>query len=60
MTTQLTLTHEERVKLYVKIIETRAPKPLTDFMVARMRNAAPSEPEMLALNEALVQVGWPR
>jgi hypothetical protein len=58
MATKLTLTHEERVKLYVKIFNEHGPKPLTEFNVALMRNAAPSQPELDALNDALKQLGW--
>ena len=59
MATKLTLTHEQRVELYVKIIESGLKKvPLTDFSVAYMRAKAPSKPELNALNAALLQMGW--
>lgn len=59
MATRLTLTHEERVALYVKIIEGKK-LTLSDFNVALMRNGAPSKVELDALNDALLQLGWER
>lgn len=58
MATRLVLSHEARVDLYVNIIKAKLPGPLTEYNVALMRNAAPSVPEMEALNEALVKMGW--
>lgn len=55
-----TMTHQERVALYVRILEAKMPKPLTDFSVAYVRNAAPSREELSAINEALFQMGWKR
>lgn len=55
---QHTMTHQERVDLYVKIIEAKVKLPLTQFKVDYMRNASPGEKEMLALNEALGRLGW--
>lgn len=57
MAARLTLTHAERVALYVKIIESKQ-LALSDYTVALMRNGAPSKPELDALNLALVQLGW--
>lgn len=54
------MTHEERVELYVKIIKNGLSLPLTEFKVNYMRNAAPSPPELAALNDALAQLGWQR
>ncbi len=54
-------THEERVDLYVKIITQKmGAAGLTDFNVAYMRNAAPSKPQLDALNDALLKLGWTR
>lgn len=53
-----TLTHDQRVALYMDIIRTRMPGPLTDYNVALMRAKAPSQPELDALNAALVKLGW--
>lgn len=60
MATKLTLTHEQRVQLYVDIIQKRLGGPLTDFNVALMRTKAPSQVELDALNAALVKLGWQR
>lgn len=57
---KIPLTHEERVKLYVGIIQANLKGPLTDFNVAYMRNRAPTQPELDALNDALKQLGWER
>jgi hypothetical protein len=56
--TKLTLTHEQRVQLYTDIIQTKLKSGLNDFIVATMRNKAPSQVELDALNAALVQLGW--
>jgi hypothetical protein len=53
------MTHEDRVKLYVKAITNKC-LPLTEFKVNYMRNAAPSRHELSALNDALVELGWQR
>jgi hypothetical protein len=60
MATKLTLTHEQRVELYVKIIREKLGGPLTDFNVALMRTKCPSQVELDALNAALLQLGWQR
>lgn len=60
MATKLTLTHEQRVDLYVNIIQLRMKGPMTDFNVALMREKAPSKPELDALNDALKKLGWER
>lgn len=57
MATRLTLTHVQRIELYVKLITERA-LPLTPYKVALMRNAAPSQAELDALNSALQQLEW--
>ena len=54
------MTHAERVDLYVKIIKAKLSMPLTDFKVAYLRNAAPGQKEMDALNDALIKLGWQR
>lgn len=55
-----TITHDQRVALYVDIIKTRLGGPLTDYNVALMRAKAPSQPELDALNDAIKQMGWQR
>ena len=60
MATLLTLSHAERVDLYVEIIKTKLQGPLNDFIVAAMRARAPSQIELDALNAALLQMGWER
>lgn len=60
MTQKQPLTHEQRVALYVDIIKTRLPGPLTDFNVALMRTKSPGQKELDALNDALKQLGWQR
>lgn len=57
MTTRLTLSHVQRIELYVNII-TQKGLPLTEYKVALMRNSAPSLIELEAINEALKQLGW--
>jgi hypothetical protein len=55
-----TLTQEQRVELYVKILREKfIPKGhMNEFGVAYLRNAAPTQIEMDALNAALLQLGW--
>ena len=60
MATKLTLSHEERVALYVDIIRTKLKGPLTDFNVALMRAKSLSQVELDALNDALKKMGWER
>lgn len=59
MTTKTLMSHEERVQLYVRIIESQK-LTLSDYNVALMRNGAPGQRELDALNAALVQLGWER
>lgn len=55
-----TLTQEQRIELYVKILKEKfIPKGLmNDFGIAYLRNAAPTAIELEALNTALTQCGW--
>lgn len=55
-----TITQEQRVALYVRIIqENLLPKgPLTEFTVNLIRAKAPSQAELDACNAALKQCGW--
>lgn len=52
-------THIELVALYKKIILMKK-VILDDFTVAAMRNAAPGQREMNALNDALKELGYQR
>lgn len=59
MTVKTLMSHEERVQLYVRIIESQK-LTLSDYNVALMRNGAPGQRELDALNDALKQLGWER
>ena len=52
------MTHQQRVALYVRIINTKLTQGLNINTVAHMRRAAPSQIELCALNDALRQLGW--
>ena len=53
------MTHTQRVALYRRIIADKRVQ-LTEFTVALMRNAAPNQAAMDALNEALRELGYQR
>ena len=52
------MTHQQRVALYVRIINTKLTQGLNTNAVAYLRRAAPSQIELRALNDALRQLGW--
>jgi hypothetical protein len=54
---QTQFTHKDRVALYKKII-TDKKVVLSDFTVALMRNAAPGQLELDAINDAVKELGW--